>query len=142
MKAISSFDPKNEAIVDSRYKSIIDEKRGIGADPTAFIKLESYHPDHLVYSYSAPRDVVAVFSEIYYDKGWNMYVDGVKKPYFRADYVLRAAQLEAGNHKVEFKFEPVSYYTGEKISLAGSLLLVAALGFAFYEDKRKKKAIS
>jgi hypothetical protein len=36
----------------------------------------------------------------------------------------------------------VSYYTGEKISLAGSLLLVAALGFAFYEDKRKKKAIS
>ena len=111
-------------------------------DPTAFIKLESYHPDHLVYSYSAPRDVVAVFSEIYYDKGWNMYVDGVKKPYFRADYVLRAAQLEAGNHKVEFKFEPVSYYAGEKISLAGSLLLMAALGFAFYEDKRKKKAIS
>jgi hypothetical protein len=142
MKAISSFDPKNEAIVDSRYKSIIDEKRGIGADPSAFIKLESYHPDHMVYSYSAPRDVVAVFSEIYYDKGWNMYVDGVKKPYFRADYVLRAAQLEAGNHKVEFKFEPVSYYAGEKISLAGSLLLVAALGFAFYGDKKKKKAIS
>jgi len=69
-------------------------------------------------------------------------VDGVKKPYFRADYVLRAAQLEAGNHKVEFKFEPASYYTGEKISLAGSLLLMAALGFAFYDDKRKKKAIT
>ncbi|MNW00043.1 hypothetical protein D3C71_1954890 [compost metagenome] len=70
-----------------------------------------------------------------------MYVDGVKKPYFRADYVLRAAQLEAGNHKVEFKFEPVSYYMGEKISLAGSLLLLAGLGFAFYsENKQKKKA--
>lgn len=140
MKAISSFDPKKEAIVDVRYKSLIDTKK-VGADPTAFIKLDSYHPDHLVYSYSAPRDVIAVFSEIYYDKGWNMYVDGVKKPYFRADYVLRAAQLEAGNHKVEFKFEPVSYYMGEKISLAGSLLLLAGLGFAFYsENKQKKKA--
>ncbi|WP_379088117.1 YfhO family protein [Pedobacter sp. UC225_65] len=101
--------------------------------------MESYHPDHLVYSYSAPRDIIAVFSEIYYDKGWNMYVDGVKKDYFRADYVLRAAQLVAGNHKVEFKFEPKSYYMGEKISLAGSILLVLFLGFAGYTETRKKK---
>jgi uncharacterized membrane protein YfhO len=140
MKAISSFDPKKEAIVDIRYKELIDTKNITSGGSTAMIKLESYHPDHLVYSYSAPSDVIAVFSEIYYDKGWNMYVDKVKKPYFRADYVLRAAQLEAGNHTVEFKFEPTSYYTGEKISLAGSLLLVAALGFAFYRDPKKKKA--
>ncbi len=140
MKAISSFDPKKEAIVDIRYKNLIDEKKVTAGGTTAMIKLDSYHPDHLVYSYSAPTDVIAVFSEIYYDKGWNMYVDGVKKPYFRADYVLRAAQLEAGNHKVEFKFEPVSYYTGEKISLAGSVLLVCALGFAVYSDRKKKAA--
>ncbi|SMD05287.1 hypothetical protein [Pedobacter nyackensis] len=139
MTAISSFDPKQEAIVDVRYKSMIDEKR-LGPGTGAIIKLESYHPDHLVYSFSAATDVIAVFSEIYYDKGWNMYVDGVEKPYFRADYVLRAAQLEAGNHKVEFKFEPVSYYMGEKISLAGSILLVAGLGFAFYSENKKKKA--
>ncbi|WP_432714275.1 hypothetical protein [Pedobacter sp.] len=139
MKAISSFDPKKEAIVDERYKGMLDTKKITAGGPTAMIKLESYHPDHLVYTYSAPTDVIAVFSEIYYDKGWNMYVDKVKKPYFRADYVLRAAQLEAGNHTVEFKFEPVSYYTGEKISLAGSILLLAALGFAFYTDQKKKK---
>jgi hypothetical protein len=138
MKAINSFDPKQEAIVDVRYKNLIDEKR-LGPGTGAIISLDSYHPDHLVYSYSAPTDVIAVFSEIYYDKGWNMYVDGAKKPYFRADYVLRAAQLEAGNHKVEFKFEPVSYYMGEKISLAGSILLVASLGFACYDDRKKKK---
>ncbi|SOD15049.1 YfhO family protein [Pedobacter xixiisoli] len=139
MKAINSFDPKQEAIVDEQYKKLLDTTR-LGADPSAFIKLEKYHPDHLEYSYSAPRDVIAVFSEIYYDKGWNMYVDGVQKPYFRADYVLRAAQLEAGNHKVEFKFEPKSYYTGEKISLAGTILLVLCLGFAGYSETRKKKA--
>ena len=141
MKAINSFDPKKEAIVDERYKSLIDTTKITVGGPTASIKLEKYHPDHLVYSYSTPGDVIAVFSEIFYDKGWNMYVDNVKKPYFRADYVLRAAQLEAGNHKVEFKFEPVSYYTGEKISLAGSILLIASLGFAFYSgNKRKKQA--
>jgi hypothetical protein len=139
MKAISSFDPKKEAIIDVRYKDLLDEKR-LGPGTGAIIKLDSYNPDHLIYSYSAPTDVVAVFSEIYYDKGWNMYVDNVKKPYFRADYVLRAAQLPAGNHKVEFKFEPVSYYMGEKISLAGSLLLVCCLGFAFYSENKKKKA--
>lgn len=136
MKAISSFDPKLEAIIDVQYKSMIDTTR-LGADPTAFIKMEKYHPDHIEYSYSAPRDVIAVFSEVYYDKGWNMYIDGVLKPYFRADYILRAAQLTAGNHKVEFKFEPKSYYTGEKISLAGSVLLIAFLGLGFYTDRKK-----
>jgi hypothetical protein len=139
MKAISSFDPKIEAIVDERYKSLINTKTIGAGGGTSSIKLDSYSPDHLVYSYSAPTDVIAVFSEIYYDKGWNMYVDNVQKPYFRADYVLRAAQLEAGNHKVEFKFEPKSYYTGEKISLAGSVLLVASLGFAFWSEEKKKK---
>ncbi|MCY1521784.1 hypothetical protein D9M68_566110 [compost metagenome] len=136
MKAISSFDPGNVAVVDEQYKHLIDTTR-LGADPSAFIKMEKYHPDHIEYSYSAPRDVLAVFSEIYYDKGWNMYIDGVQKPYFRADYVLRAAQLTAGNHKVEFKFEPKSYYTGEKISLAGSVLLMAFLGLGFYTNRKK-----
>ena len=138
MQAISSFDAKKEAIVDKSYKDLIDVKRlGVGAE--GFIKLVSYHPDHLTYEYSLAKDAIAVFSEIYYNKGWNMYIDGVQRPYFRADYVLRAAQLEAGNHKVEFKFEPVSYYTGEKISLAGSVLLVAGLGFAFYTERKRKK---
>ena len=139
MKAINSFDPKKEAIVDDQYKSLMDTTRaGIGG-PTSFIKLDSYHPDHMVYSYSAPRDVIAVFSEIYYKEGWKMYIDGVEKPYFRADYVLRAAQLESGNHKIDFIFHPASYYTGEKISLAGSILLLAGLGFAFYSDHKKNK---
>ncbi|CAH0307682.1 hypothetical protein SRABI27_04641 [Pedobacter sp. Bi27] len=141
MKAISSFDAKKEAIVDESFKNSIDTKR-LGTGQEGFIKLTNYNPDHLTYEYSTAKDVIAVFSEIYYDKGWKMYIDGVEKPYFRADYVLRAAQLEAGNHKLEFIFHPTSYYTGEKISLAGSILLLAGLGFGFYsEEKKKKKAV-
>ncbi|WP_025142185.1 YfhO family protein [Pedobacter jeongneungensis] len=141
MKAISSFDAKKEAIVDESFKNSIDTKR-LGTGQEGFIKLTNYNPDHLTYEYSTAKDAIAVFSEIYYNKGWKMYIDGVEKPYFRADYVLRAAQLEAGNHKLEFIFHPTSYYAGEKISLAGSILLLAGLGFGFYsEEKKKKKAV-
>ncbi|MGY3055736.1 hypothetical protein ACVWYG_003957 [Pedobacter sp. UYEF25] len=139
MQAISSFDPKKEAIVDDTYKNLIDTTR-LGTGAEGFIKLTNYNPDHMTYEYSTAKDAIAVFSEIYYDKGWKMYIDGVEKPYFRANYVLRAAQVEAGNHKLEFIFHPTSYYTGEKISLAGSILLVIGLGFGFYiEEKRKRK---
>ena len=138
MKAISSFDAKKEAIVDQVYKGNVNSKL-LGTGQEGFIKLTNYNPDHLTYEYSTSKDVIAVFSEIYYNKGWKMYIDGVEKPYFRADYVLRAAQLEAGNHKLEFIFHPNSYYTGEKISLAGSILLVLGLGFGFYSENKKKK---
>ncbi|MGB4774626.1 MAG: YfhO family protein [Daejeonella sp.] len=138
MKAINSFDPKKEAFVDEKFKSLIDPKK-INYDEKASIKLSNYHPDHLTYEYSAGSDVLAVFSEIYYDKGWNAYVDGEKIPHFRADYILRAAQLPGGNHKLEFKFEPTSYYTGETISLIASVLLIAGLAFAIYAESKNKK---
>ncbi|MFW0714282.1 YfhO family protein [Pedobacter sp. N23S346] len=138
MKAISSFDAKKEAIVDESYKALVDSKI-LGTGQEGFIKLTDYKPDHLTYEYSTAKEVVAVFSEIYYNKGWKMYIDGVEKPYFRADYVLRAAKLEAGNHKLEFIFHPTSYYAGENISLAGSIILVIALGFGIYTENRKKK---
>jgi uncharacterized membrane protein YfhO len=68
-----------------------------------------------------------------------MFIDGIEKPYFRANYILRAAQIPAGTHKIEFIFHPESYYTGEKISLAGSLLLVLLLaGVAFKGLKTSK----
>ena len=138
MQAISSFAPKDEAIVDQRYKKLVDERQTIG-DTSGTIKLVSYTPDHLVYQSGSTTSQIAVFSEIYYDKGWTMQIDGVEKPYFRADYVLRAAQIPVGNHKVEFVFHPASYYAGEKISLAGSILLILALGGAAYSGIKKKE---
>ncbi|MBW4890171.1 hypothetical protein KXQ82_10610 [Mucilaginibacter sp. HMF5004] len=137
MQAISSFSPKNEAIVDKQYTSLIDEKQ-TALDTSGKIELVSYNPDHLVYQSGSTTPQVAVFSEIYYNKGWKMLLDGAEKPYFRADYLLRAAQIPVGNHKIEFIFHPNSYYTGEKISLAGSVLLVLALGGAFFVELRKK----
>ncbi len=137
MLAISSFDPKNEAIVDKQYSSLIDSKPA-RVDTNATIKLVNYNPDHMVYQTGSVSSQVAVFSEVYYNKGWKMLIDGKETPYFRADYLLRAAQIPVGNHTVEFIFHPVSYYAGEDISLAGSVLLVLALGYAGYAENKKK----
>lgn len=137
MQAISSFDPANEAIVDQRYSKLIDEKQ-TALDTTGSIRLVSYSPDHMKYESSSSTPEIAVFSEIYYDKGWKMTIDGKEQPYFRADYVLRAAQIPTGNHKISFDFEPASYYTGEKISLAGSVLLVLLLGGAIFMEVKKR----
>ena len=139
MQAINSFDPKNTAIVDKQYSKLIDEKKLI-IDTNATIKLTHYNPDHMVYQSGSTSTQIAVFSEIYYNKGWKMLIDGQEQPYFRADYLLRAAQIPVGNHKIEFIFHPASYYVGEDISLAASILLVIGLGGAGYAESRKKKS--
>lgn len=136
MNAIDSFDPKREAFIHQEFKGKIDEKR-LGRPTNASIELTDYRPDHLIYEYTAPNDVMAVFSEIWYDKGWKAFVDGQEIPILRADYILRAAQLPGGNHKVEFKFEPQSYYMGENISLIASIILILGLGFAIWKDRKE-----
>lgn len=138
MQAISSFSPKSEAMIDQQYKKSV-ESMPLGSDVNGTIKLVKYEPQHLIYQTSSAANQVAVFSEVYYNKGWKMLIDGKEQPYYRADYLLRAATIPLGNHKVEFVFHPASYYTGEGISMAGSVLLVLALGgAAFAEYKRKK----
>ena len=138
MEGISSFDPKSTAIVDKSFKSMINEK-DLHVDTTAKITLANYNPDHMTYQSTSNTSQLAVFSEIYYNRGWKMYIDGVEKPYFRVDYILRAAEIPVGNHKVEFIFHPTSYYAGETISLAASILLLIGLGGAEYTGFKNSK---
>ncbi|MGZ3822271.1 MAG: hypothetical protein ACXVB6_16885, partial [Mucilaginibacter sp.] len=107
MQAITAFSPKEVAIVDQRFKSLINEK-STAFDPNSTIKLVHYSPDDMLYKSSSSTSSIAVFSEIYYDKGWKMYIDKQEAPYFRADYILRSAQIPIGNHTIEFKFHPAS----------------------------------
>jgi hypothetical protein len=136
MSAISSFDPLKEAIVNKEFEKDISKNSGVPLN--GMIKLTSYKPDDLKYEYSIDKNAVAVFSEIWYPKGWNMYVDGTLKSYFRADYLLRAAELPAGNHKIEWKFEPKSYYLGEKISLCASIILFLTFCLLIYHKLTNK----
>lgn len=138
INALDTFRPKETAIVDQRFESFI-KGHPFSFDSTAVINLKSYSPNHLTYEYSSVSSQLAVFSDIYYDKGWHAYIDGKESPYFRVDYILRAMMVPAGKHSIEFRFHPKVYYTGEKISLAGSSILIlaalAALGWFIYKRR-------
>jgi hypothetical protein len=136
INAISNFNPKNTVIIDERFKEHVNGFTP-SADPSASIKLESYKLNDLVYKSNASTPQLAVFSEIYYDKGWNVYVDGQKSDYVRANYVLRAMKVPAGSHTIEWKFEPEVYSTGERVSLISSSLLILLVIAAGYLEKRK-----
>lgn len=138
MAALKDFKPDSIAIVDKRFENEI-KNFNFNVDTTATIKLVFYSPNKLSYEYNAQSPQFTVFSDIYYDKGWNLYIDGKKSPYFRANYVLRAAILPSGKHQVEFVFEPSSYYIGENVSLASSLLLLFFAAFMVYKEFFKKK---
>jgi len=105
-------------------------------DSQAFIRLVSYAPDTMRYEYANSSASLAVFSEVYYAHGWNAYVDGQLVPHKRVNYLLRGLELPAGEHKVEFRFEPATYIGGEKISLAFNLALLAVVGFAAWKGFR------
>ena len=136
LEKIGTFKSETEAIIDKRFLSSLEGYKA-GLDSTAAIKLIEYAPNQLKYQSNTSKDQMAVFSEIYYEKGWNAYVDGKLTPHFRANYVLRAMIIPAGKHLVEFKFEPKVYAVGEKVSFASSLLLILlVVGYAIYEIRK------
>ena len=102
----------------------------------ANISLIEYKPNYLRYSSKSVTDGIVIFSEIYYDKGWNAYIDGDLKPHFRANYVLRGIMIPSGAHTVEFKFEPETYQIGERVSLVSSVILLLLLGFVSFKELR------
>ncbi|HSY62281.1 MAG TPA: YfhO family protein, partial [Cytophaga sp.] len=124
MKALDSIVPLTEAFIDVRFAKAGKEYT---VDSASYIKLTEYHPNHLKYESNAATEQFAVFSEIYYQPGWNAYVDGKLTPHVRVDYVLRGMELPAGKHEILFKFEPEHYIRSEKISYIGSLLWIALL---------------
>jgi hypothetical protein len=139
--AVEDFNPGNTAIIDKRFSKFLEGFSTFNPDNST-IRLDSYAPNNLVYSCAAKSDQLAVFSEIYYDKGWNAYMDGKKVPYFRVDYVLRAMIVPQGDHKIEFKFEPRSFYTGEKVSMAASLIIILLLLGALAYPLITKKSLN
>jgi hypothetical protein len=129
--ALDGFKPSNTAIVDTIFsEQIIDGLDNIASS----IVLTEYKPNYLKYNSNSTNDGIAIFSEIYYDKGWNAYVNGELKPHFRANYVLRGMKIPAGNHVVEFKFEPAVYHVSEQIALASSVVLLLLLAFVSVKE--------
>lgn len=121
--ALNAFNPSEEAIIDNRFADILKD-RAFSPDASAFIKLESYAPDKIIYKTKANSDQLAVFSEIYYPKGWKVSIDDKEATHFRANYILRSMIVPEGEHTLCFYFEPDTYYTGKTIASISSILLI------------------
>lgn len=129
INALTDFNPAITAVIDKRFEN---QLKGFtpSADTTAIIELTKYAPNKLNYTSQSTTDQLAVFSEIYYDKGWKAFIDGKENPIVRANYVLRAIVIPSGNHQIEFRFEPAVFYTGNMIA-SGSSVLLLLLGVAY-----------
>lgn len=137
MLALNNFQPKQTAIIDKRFEKIIGNQP-FAFDSTATIRLSKYSPNVMNYESSSVSEQLAVFSEVYYDKGWDAYIDGKKSDYVRVNYVLRAMKIPAGKHQIEFRFEPHAYFWGKNVTLASSLILVICLIGAIFTWRRKQ----
>jgi hypothetical protein len=138
MKALDSFNPKDTAFVQESFKASIPFMPQY--DSAATIKLDKNDNDVVKYSSQSASRQFAVFSEVYYARGWKAFVDEKESPIIKVNYVLRGLAVPAGKHAIEFRFEPRGYYTGRKITMiAGIVLLILLVSTLFTGWKGRKK---
>jgi hypothetical protein len=130
--ALNTINPVEIAVIDKKFEEKLT-KTSLQNDSAAYIELIEYRPDRLKYESDAASEQVAVFSEIYYNHGWKAFIDGQPADYYRADWTLRAMNIPAGRHEIEFRFEPDTYralvLTG---SISSLIVLAVFIGMVVY----------
>ena len=135
IKSLANLDFKTKAVTTQPIS-----KKSFDKDSTANISLQVAKPNYLKYQSVNAHKGFAVFSEIYYQEGWNAYINGKQSPHQRVNYILRGLEIPRGNNTIEFKFEPQVVSTGSTIALASSiiilLLIIAGVYFKFKNYKQ------
>ena len=141
MAFMDNFNPARSAVADAKFKQQLGEAKAV--QPGDTIYETSYAPNHLTYKSNSAAGGLAVFSEVYFPWGWKVTVDGKPVEMGRVNYVLRALQLPAGEHEIDFKFVPDEVnktQTWAKVSVTVIyLLLLLALNYAIFGSKFRKK---
>ena len=138
MDALNSTHLKDTAVVDKRYQSQIKEPPVW--DSSASIKLKQNLNDKIDYTFHSTTPQFAVLSEVYYPLGWDAFIDGKKAAYVKTDYVLRGMYVPAGDHEIEFRFEPKSVSTGRTITIISNIIVFLSmiLALVFYIRRKQK----
>ncbi len=133
--ALGNTNLENTAVVDASKFTVDDSYNSSGT-----IRLVSAEPNEMVYEADVPAPSLAVFSEVYYPEGWTATIDDQEVPLLRANYLLRALEIPAGEHNVRFRFAPRSYAVGNAVTVFASGLLAVsvllALGLTFRRLKQ------
>ncbi len=139
MEAITDFDPAQTAVIDRRFANQVGTV--LPPTPGDTIYETAYKPDKLTYRYRSQQGGLALFSEIYFPWGWQVTVDGQPVEMARANYVLRAVNLPAGEHEVIFCFDPKSVHTTEAIAYTSlAFILLLFLAWAITDWRHRKTA--
>jgi len=137
VKMQGGFEPRKTAVIRNAFKSQLG---GLvpARDSDAKVKLKAYGLDDLAFQSVNSREGLAVFSDIYYSKGWQAYVDGKETPIVKVNYVLRGIRVPAGQHNIEFHFRPASFYNSRKVAVVGSALIMLLIGASIYKGVMQK----
>ena len=145
--AIATTDMEHTAIVNKEFEQQVGDYQ-VTDSIMPQITLEAYQPNKLTYNFSGvstdatTANYLVVFSEIWTEKGWKMYIDGQEQPLMRANYLLRAAMIPSGEHEIVMEYAPEAWKVGNTVSFASSLLmilgLIGALVFTFKPKKEEK----
>ena len=137
LSALGEMNLRHEAVADEKFRQQLGESQQ--QDTTSVVRITAYEPNRLSYDVRTGRGGVIVFSEIYYP-GWTATIDGQPAELGRVNYVLRALQVQPGEHKIELSFFPRSVQNTEmvaSVSLVLLLLLVLlGLWLAFKEARK------
>ncbi len=142
MKAVkNAFNLRDVAFVDAKFKPALKFWKG-DFDSTASVEVEVYTPEEIVYTVKSKVYQPLIFSELHYDKGWKVEMDGLPIASYRANYLLRAIEAAPGTHTIRWYFKPDVVESSAKYSYAGSailaLLFLGALGGWFMESRKAK----
>lgn len=133
--AMDSLNSKTEAIVNTDQFELSQTTLGSQGS----IQLNEYHPGFWRYTSSNPQDGFAVFSEVYYPKGFKVTIDGKPAEMLRANYVLRALEIPAGTHEIVFEFKPRIYGTGTIVMKIFSIVVVLLFLASIYVSLKPKQ---
>ncbi|MFQ5812151.1 MAG: YfhO family protein [Anaerolineae bacterium] len=127
-----TFRPEEEVILASGGHGVA---RAGGEDE---VEILSYEPERIVISANLAEEGYLVLTDAHYP-GWRALTDGQETPIYRADLLFRAVYLPAGQHKVEFIYDPLSFKLGAAISLTAMLGLVT--GIAALAGRRREDGV-
>ncbi len=128
--SLGRINTQTTGFVEKEHKDRISNNSSF--DSSATIKILSYHPEKLEYEYNSTEESNVAFSEVYYDKGWNAYIDGELVNHFRLNYIIRGLKVPSGNHKITFKFEPKTYETGKTLSMGFGAIIYLLIGASLF----------
>ncbi|MBS2209864.1 YfhO family protein [Carboxylicivirga mesophila] len=134
--ALGTTDLHSTAVVEKRF---INKVQNYAVDSVmGRIQLTHYAPDYLIFESNAPQEQLAVFSDIYYDKGWKAYIDGEEAEMIRTNYILRGLMIPAGEHDIEFRFKPQSFAVGQTVAIISSIIILLLIIGAVVIARKKQ----